>query len=93
MQALFDECGAVAAANGHPMRVPFAERSRAMLFARGSSMTASMLRDIESGSRTEGDHVIGDLLDRRKAHLPASSRLTALELAYTHVKAYDLRHG
>lgn len=93
MQALFDECGAVAAANGHPMRAPFAERSRAMLFAPGSPMTASMLRDMESGSRTEGDHVLGDLLARRKAHLPASTRLTALELAYTHVKAYEVRRG
>ncbi|MGN6666871.1 MAG: 2-dehydropantoate 2-reductase [Trinickia sp.] len=93
MQALFDECGAVAAANGHPMREPFAERSRAMLFAPGSPLTASMLRDIESGSRTEGEHVLGDLLERRKAHLPASARLTTLELAYTHVKAYEVRRG
>lgn len=93
MQALFDECGAVAAANGHPMRAPFAERARAMLFAPGSPLTASMLRDIENGSRTEGDHVLGDLLMRRKTDRPASARLTMLELAYMHVKAYEARLG
>ncbi|MBU6486840.1 MAG: 2-dehydropantoate 2-reductase [Burkholderiales bacterium] len=95
MRALFEECGGIAAAHGHPMRAPFAERSRAMLFAPGSSLTASMLRDIENGSRTEGDHVLGDMLARCKA--PAMNtndgRPSLLELAYTHVKAYEARHG
>ncbi|RDU95274.1 2-dehydropantoate 2-reductase [Trinickia dinghuensis] len=93
LRALFDECGAVAAANGHAMRAQFAERSRAMLFAQGSSLTASMLRDIENGLRTEGDHVLGDLLARRKAERPAGSGPTMLEAAYAHVKAYEARHG
>ena len=93
MRTLFDECAAVAAEHGHAMREPFAERSRAMLFAQGSPLTASMLRDIENGLRTEGDHVLGDLLARRRADKPAGAPPTLLELAYTHVKAYDARHG
>lgn len=92
MRALFDECGAIAASHGHAMRPPFAERVRAMLFAPGSPLTASMLRDIENGLRTEGDHVLGDLLGRR-ANAAAGARPTPLELAYTHVKAYEARHG
>jgi 2-dehydropantoate 2-reductase len=64
-----------------------------MLFAQGSTLTASMLRDIENGLRTEGDHVLGDLLARRRADKPAGAPLTLLELAYTHVKAYEARHG
>ncbi|WP_116140603.1 2-dehydropantoate 2-reductase [Trinickia diaoshuihuensis] len=93
MQALFDECAAVAAAHGHPMREPSAERSRAMLFAQGSALTASMLRDIENGLRTEGDHVLGDLIARRGAEKTGGAAPTLLELAYTHVKAYERRHG
>ncbi|WP_206952258.1 2-dehydropantoate 2-reductase [Trinickia acidisoli] len=96
IRALFDECGAVAAAYGHAVRASFAERSRAMLFASGSSLTASMLRDIENGLRTEGDHVLGDLLKRRPANAAVGSAATTptlLELAYTHVKAYEARHG
>jgi len=93
MHALFEECGAVAALHGHGMRAPFEERSRAMLFAEGSSLTASMLRDIENGLRTEGDHVLGDLLARRKAGAGTGGTPSMLELAYTHVKAYEARHG
>lgn len=93
MRALFDECGGIAATHGHAMRAPFAERSRAMLFAPGSSLTASMLRDIENGSRTEGDHVLGDMLARREAPATNDGRPSLLELAYTHVKAYEARHG
>jgi 2-dehydropantoate 2-reductase len=96
MRALFEECATVARANGHGMREPFAERSRAMLFAPGSSLTASMLRDIENGLRTEGDHVLGDLLARRPAEraVPTGGSVpTMLELAYAHVKAYEARHG
>jgi 2-dehydropantoate 2-reductase len=52
-----------------------------------------MLRDIENGLRTEGDHVLGDLLARRRADKPAGAPPTLLELAYTHVKAYEARHG
>lgn len=95
LRALFDECGAVAASHGHAMRAPFAERSRAMLFAPGSALTASMLRDIENGLRTEGDHVLGDLLARRLPSPSSSSSPSPslLELAYAHVKAYEVRHG
>ena len=96
MRALFDECAALAGARGHAIRAPFAERSRAMLFAQGSSLTASMLRDIENGLRTEGDHVLGDLLARRTTGQAAQANgaaPTMLELAYTHVKAYEARHG
>ncbi|HTH76705.1 MAG TPA: 2-dehydropantoate 2-reductase [Trinickia sp.] len=93
MRALFDECAAVAASHGHAMRAPFEQRSRTMLFAPGSTLTASMLRDIENGLRTEGDHVLGDLLARREKDRAAEAMPSMLELAYTHVKAYEARHA
>jgi 2-dehydropantoate 2-reductase len=41
------ECSAVAAAEGHPPRAPFLERTRGMLTTEGSPLTASMFRDIK----------------------------------------------
>jgi 2-dehydropantoate 2-reductase len=90
--SLFEECGAIAAARDHATRAPFIERTRALLFASSSKLTASMLRDIENGQRTEGDHVLGDLLARAPAGSGAAPALTMLRLAYTHVKAYEARH-
>ena len=40
------------------------ERTRKMLSTRGSSFTASMMRDLVAGNATEHDHIIGDLVRR-----------------------------
>ncbi len=96
LEALFGECHAIAEAYGHPMRAPFAERTQTMLFAPGSTLTASMLRDIENGLRTEGKHVLGDLLARgiEAGRIgEARSGGAILRLAYTHVLAYEARRA
>jgi 2-dehydropantoate 2-reductase len=83
---MLDECSAVAAAEGHAPRPPFLERTRGMLTAEGSPMTASMFRDIKAGAAVEADHVIGDLVARADAaKVPAPK----LRTAYTHLKAYE----
>jgi 2-dehydropantoate 2-reductase len=64
------------------------ERSLATMTAAGSLLTASMLRDIESGGRTEADQILGDLLQRRKSKSPG---LSILALTYLHLKAYEAR--
>lgn len=84
--ALLEECSGIAAAGGYPPRPPSLERARSMLFAPGSTLKASMLRDMERGARTEGEHVLGELL-RLAPHAPGPSSL--LRLAYTHVKSYE----
>lgn len=49
-------------------------------------MTASMLRDMESGARIEADHVLGDLLDR------AGDRpVDLLRTVYVAAKSYEAR--
>jgi 2-dehydropantoate 2-reductase len=53
-----------------------------------STLTASMLRDLEHGARTEADHVIGDLLARRRS---GPGDLSLLDIAYAHLKTYELR--
>ncbi len=88
---LLDECRAIAEASGFPPREEFLERSRGMLTAAGSSLTASMLRDIENNSPIEADHIIGDLIERgqRTGSLPQDSSL--LRLAFIHLQAYEAR--
>src|SRR3954451_8492725 len=83
---MLDECSAIAAAEGDAPRAAFLERTRGMLTAEGSQMTASMFRDIKSGAPVEADHVIGDLVARADA---AKVPVPKLRTAYTHLKAYE----
>ena len=87
---MFDECSAVAEAEGYAPRAPFLERTRGMLTMEGSPMTASMFRDIKAGAAVEADHVIGDLIKRGDA---AKVPVPKLRTAYTHLKAYENQRG
>ncbi len=89
--ALLEECRAVAQANRHPPRAAFVERYRAALTAEGSSLTASMLRDIERGAPIEADHIVGDLIRRGGADGAPSRDVSLLRLAYAHLKVYQTR--
>jgi 2-dehydropantoate 2-reductase len=83
--ALLEECASIAAAEGFPLREASLERARRALTDAGSSLKASMLRDIEGGKRAEGDQILGDLLRRaRKPH-----GLSLLRIATLHVRAYE----
>ncbi|HEV3430406.1 MAG TPA: 2-dehydropantoate 2-reductase [Paraburkholderia sp.] len=93
IERLFAECRAVAAEHGHAVRDSFLERSRAMLFATGSTLTASMLRDVQNGSRIEADHVLGDLIRRGGAAQRASSELSVLRIVYSQLKAYEAQRA
>jgi 2-dehydropantoate 2-reductase len=64
MQEALGECVRVATADGHPPTPESVERTRKMLWTRGSVFTASMQRDLVAGGATEGDHIIGDLVRR-----------------------------
>ena len=86
MLGLLEECRSVAAAEGYLVRDAFLARTRSVLSAAGSTLTASMLRDIERQGPIEADHIIGDLL--RRGGPGGSSRL---RIAYTHLKAYEAR--
>jgi len=85
---LLAECSAVAAAAGRAPRTRVIEQSRAMLTARGSAFTASMLRDIERGGATEGDHILGDLLRRAG---DSGIDTPVLRVAACHAEAYEAR--
>lgn len=87
---LLDECAVIAAAEGFEPGEASMQRSRAMLTAPGSGLTASMFRDIEHGAPIEADHIIGDLL-RRGERQGVPSPL--LRVAYAHLKTYEARRA
>jgi 2-dehydropantoate 2-reductase len=86
--ALLGECAAVAQAEG--FATPDAARANysKMLTQKGSSFTASMLRDVESGAQAEGDHILGAMLALARKHSLAAPML---EIAATHLEAYAAR--
>lgn len=87
---LLAECAAIAAQQGFAPREASLKRNLGMLTAPGSPLAASMLRDIERGGRTEGEHMLGDLI-RRAGQRPDARSL--LHLACVHVAAYEARRA
>jgi 2-dehydropantoate 2-reductase len=83
-------CAQTAARSGHPVRDKPMAAYRELLFKRGSTFSASMLRDIEGGHRVEAEHVVGDMLARARA---AGVDPGPLRLAYAHLQAYQARRG
>lgn len=90
IRGLREEIAGIAAAAGHAPRAEFLERTGAMLFAPGSQLTASMLRDIRANARIEADQIIGDLIRRAEA---AALAVPLLRVVYTHLKAYESQLG
>jgi 2-dehydropantoate 2-reductase len=87
MFSLFDECCAVANAAGFPPRPAFVEFDHKLITTVGSPLKWSMLRDIERGSTTEGEHILGDMVARARK-LGVTTPI--LDLARTHVAAYEI---
>ncbi|BAO89503.1 2-dehydropantoate 2-reductase [Caballeronia cordobensis] len=90
LRRLFTECQGIAADNDHPPAEAALERARAFFTDRSSTMTASMLRDLENGAAIEADHIVGDLIARRRTKPEGASML---EVAYAHLKAYEARRA
>jgi 2-dehydropantoate 2-reductase len=83
---LFAECGAIAGKNGYVPRAAAGERIRKTLSTPGSTLMASMLRDVEGHRRTEHEHILGDLLARAQG-----TRTPVLEICLAHLRAYEAR--
>jgi len=84
---IFREISAVATAAGFAPRPAFAASVEKTL-STPRPLAASMMRDIERGGPTEGDHVLGDLIARAEA---TGVAVPLLRVAYAHVKTYDIR--
>ncbi|MGE5514566.1 MAG: 2-dehydropantoate 2-reductase [Bacteroidota bacterium] len=88
MRALYAETRAVAQSAGHQPSETAQAEALALLTDPASPSTASMLRDIEAGRPTEGDHILGDMLNRARA---AGLETPLLATARMHVQAYEVR--
>lgn len=84
---LFAECCAVATASGYEPRAPFIEFDRKLFTTLDSPLKASMLRDIERGSITEAEHILGDMANRART---LGIETPLLDLARAHVAAYEV---
>jgi 2-dehydropantoate 2-reductase len=82
--ALLEECRAVAASSGHAPGEATLLRARHVLTEAGSTLTASMLRDLQHGHAIEADHVIGDMLARADLQ-----HAVLLPVVYAHLKIYE----
>jgi 2-dehydropantoate 2-reductase len=83
---LLEECRAVAEHSGHAPGEATLLRARHVLTEAGSTLTASMLRDLQQGHAIEADHVIGDMLARADAQHAAP---VLLPMVYAHLKVYE----
>ena len=84
--ALLEECRAVAARAGYTPSERTLEHARTILTEVDSTLTASMLRDVQDGHPVEADHIVGDMLARADA---APEARTLLTLVYANLKAYE----
>ena len=70
--ALLAECSAIAESNGFTPRPAMLERARRLLTEPGSTLTASMMKDIERGAPIEGEAIMGDLLAEESPRVRAA---------------------
>ncbi|MBM3818009.1 MAG: 2-dehydropantoate 2-reductase [Acidimicrobiia bacterium] len=90
LRRTFDLLSEVATRNGHPPGDAFLARYRRIFSDGQSGYATSMLRDIEAGNRTEGAHIVGFALEKARA---AGLDGGTLEIAYSHLQAYDNRRA
>jgi len=80
----------IAAANGHAPSAAFMASWEETFSDPTSQYSTSMLRDIERGGETEGEHILGFMLNKaREAQIPCPTLL----LAYTNIKAFEQRRA
>lgn len=77
---VYDECCTIAERCGYPVNELSRGKALAMLTQAGSAFTASMLRDLKAGQRTEHEHILGEMVRRGIEHGVACDLLA---MAYT----------
>ena len=90
MRRLHAECTETARQCGHPLAAAAAAEVARNLTAPGSPLKASMLRDLERGARTEGEHILGDMRARAVEHGLDTPLLSA---ALTQLRVYEAQRA
>ena len=83
---MLDESAAVATACGHKPSEAFLARDARAMTAPGSPLTSSMYRDLRKGAPVEADHILGDFIERSRAHRVATPLLKA---AFVNLRVYQ----
>ncbi|MFA5956869.1 ketopantoate reductase family protein [Hyphomicrobium sp.] len=86
MNNLLNECIAVATVNGYPPQAAAVDFARTFLLDPESTLSASMLRDIQRGGRIEADQIVGDMISRGHERAIATP---LLDMAYLNLLAYQ----
>ncbi|WP_340149388.1 2-dehydropantoate 2-reductase [uncultured Sneathiella sp.] len=81
-RGMYGEACAIAAANDHPIAEKVQSGQSTMLTKEGSIFTASMMRDLTGGLKTEHEHVLGALIAKGA---PGNVDCPLLKIAYTHL--------
>lgn len=90
MKRQLDSCIAIAVHSGYAPRPHTLARYETVINTAGSPLTASMLRDLESGGAVEADHVVGFMLGKAREF---GIDDTMLSVAYAHLQAYENRRA
>jgi 2-dehydropantoate 2-reductase len=88
VRQLFNECLSVARKEGFRPDAESVRSYLALLNQTGSSLTSSMLRDVESGKATECEHILGDMRERAARHGVSTP---VLATCLTHLRCYEAR--
>ena len=83
VRRLYAECLSVAQAAGKPVRAEGQAWALELMTEQGSAFTASMLRDLQAGQRTEHEHVLGELLRLASEH---DCDMPLLAAAFAHMQ-------
>ncbi|WP_236094219.1 ketopantoate reductase family protein [Pseudomonas aeruginosa] len=86
---LLDECAEIASMAGYPLRPAIRQRYLEVLTEPGSTLMASVLRDVERSVETEAEHILGDLMERWD--LPEGDDFSILAIALVHLRSYEAR--
>ena len=78
----------IARREGYPPRPEVLARFDSVLNSSASTLTASMLRDLEAGNDVEADHIVGYMLNKAREHGLDDA---IINVAYTNLKAYQNR--
>lgn len=89
VETLLDECIAIAGANGRPPGADAQARMHAFIASPDSTVTASMLKDVERHARCEGEQIVGDLLARAPVGMPTP----VLRIVAAHLRTYAARRA
>jgi 2-dehydropantoate 2-reductase len=86
MRRYLDSCIAIAIKEGYTPRPEIMARFDAVINSTGSTLKASMLRDIEAGNDVEAEHIVGYMLGKTREYGLDDAMLS---VSFVHLQAYQ----